>query len=257
MIFRNDKSPFQSLNRETVYPQIKELFRQTGFEASGKGVHLYRSLGSVIAVMYSLHESQIEHMGMWGSSVMFKHYEHYHSPSTAAKVGGCDSSEAYFLPRATACPFKYLVNNPTAQSFFDLFLPSIDLSVKLDCNGSLLTHEGNENKSIKALRLIKIVFFQDLPTIHRMNPQASIFTVFWPQWELFMDWIRYVDHCCEESSLENSQDTQFTKSDENELQECHKFAKKSLSLCCVLRIIQLTKEVNDLKRELSRTNSTL
>jgi len=173
MIFRNERSPFEGLNRETVYPQIKELFKQTGFESSGKGVHLYRSMGSVIAVLYSLHESQIEHLGMWGQNVMFRHYEKYHSPSTAAKMAGCVGPEMYFLPRAAASPSRYLAKHPEAEKLFTLFLPSIDVAMDLDSYGSLLSSEENENKSIKALRLLKVIFYQDLPTIYRMNEEQT------------------------------------------------------------------------------------
>lgn len=216
MIFRNERSPFEGLNRETVYPQIKELFKQTGFDSNGKGVHLYRSLGSVIAVLYSLHESQIEHLGMWGNSVMIRHYEKYHSPSTAAKMGGCVGPEMYFLPRADASPSKYLAKNPAAERLFALFLPSIDVAMDLDSHGSLLSGGENENKSIKALRLLKVIFYQDLLTIYRMNEDAIIFQCFWPVWELLMDWFQYVDRCSEESSLQTSQDAKFTQNDDQE-----------------------------------------
>eukprot|EP00210_Caulerpa_lentillifera_P003410 g3253.t1 len=90
-----------------------------------------------------------------------------------------------------------------------------------------------------------------------MNPEARIFSVFLSLWDSLMDWFHFVKHCCEESMMEDNRSIQSTKIHQEERHDLLKLSSTLPLTCGVCRIAQLTEEVNEVKRELTRTNSTL
>ena len=192
-VFRSQSSPTKPVARSAAYSQLKDLQMKTA--TIHKSVcHEDRKAGAVLARIHNIAKSELETLGLWNSDVLDLHYSQgVQTAKVVGRLSGFANSTDYYIPRARNNPFTH-PEMREHQALFKSFMPQLDdqaLEEKLLKDYAANTEKAAYN-AFCALKLIRLIFWQDAPFLKKRYPDCSLFDqeIFRQNEEAFDKWTR-------------------------------------------------------------------
>lgn len=166
-IFRASSSPISELAASTTYKDQKKIIKKSSNNVRSAICHDSRKAGCLYARVQDIDLQELECLGLWRHDVLSSHYSHVFTADSCAKLGGYKSCNEYNLARSRANPFEMEIFKE--DPFFSRFMRDLDNdqleSVLINDHASGKHYTGYN--VYKALKLLKLVFYQDIPFIFR------------------------------------------------------------------------------------------
>ena len=175
----------------------------TGTVTTGCVNHQDRHLGTLIARIYNVSIEELKALGMWTNGVLELFYAKYPSADTVSRMAGFSSAATYLVERDIP-DFEHFRLNMGGAELFDIFFPSI-YHPSIEEAARKKATEGDDSERgrgnahmnfLKAMKVVVIRFWKDLPTYYKLYPDLEIFKchALKTRWDIFLEWVRYTEN---------------------------------------------------------------